>query len=134
MHHIEDVDILFTQIKSILKKDGKIYIFEPLVRELHQIPEDFFRITPFGFKSILKNLNFSKFKIKFNGGPFTAIGYCWDQALQYLPRNIRIKKAKWLNKEFIKLNQLDKKYKTNKVRKNTIFPMSFSIEAKLIKK
>jgi len=134
MHHIEDIDILFTQVKSILKKNGKIYIFEPLVRELHQVPEDYFRITPFGFKSILKNYNFSNFKIKFNGGPFTAIGYCWDQALQFLPKKIRIKKEKWLNKEFVNFIRLDKKYKTNKVRKNTIFPMSFSIEAKLIKK
>jgi len=133
MHHIEDVNILLRQVKSILKNNGKIYIFEPLVRELHQVPEDYFRITPYGFRSMLKNLNFSNFKIKFNGGPFTAIGYCWDQAIQFLPKNLREQKKNWLNKEFLKFIQLDKKYKKNKVRKNTIFPMSFSIKAKLIK-
>ena len=134
MHHIEDVNIFFKQVKSILKKGGKIYIFEPLVRELHQVPEDYFRITPYGFRSILKKSNFSNFKIKFNGGPFTAIGYCWDQAIQFLPKNLREQKKNWLNKEFLKFTKLDKKYKINKVRKNTIFPMSFSIKAKLIKK
>ena len=130
MHHIEDIEIFFTQVKSILKKNGRIYIFEPLLRELHQIPEDYFRITPFGFKSILRKLKFDNFIIRYNGGPFTAIGYCWDQALQFLPKKIRFKKKKWLDNEFSKYIQLDKKYKVNKVRKNTIFPMSFSIEAK----
>ena len=134
MHHIEDIDTFFTQVKAILKKNGKIYIFEPLVRELHQVPEDYFRITPYGFKSILKKFNFTNFKIKFNGGPFTAVGYCWDQAIQFLPKNLRLKKKNWLNKEFLKFIELDKKYKINKERNNTIFPMSFSIKAKLIKK
>ena len=131
MHHIKDIDILLKQAKSILKKNGTIYIFEPLLRELHQVPEDYFRITPYGFKAILKELNFSNFKINFNGGPFTAIGYCWDQALQFLPKNIRNKKKKWLDKEFIKFIKLDQKYKKNKVRENTLFPMSFSIQARL---
>jgi SAM-dependent methyltransferase len=134
MHHIEDIDNFFRQVKAILKKNGKIYIFEPLVRELHQVPEDYFRITPYGFKSILKKFNFANFKIKFNGGPFTAVGYCWDQAIQFLPKNLRLKKKNWLNKEFLKFIELDKKYKINKERNNTIFPMSFSIKAKLIKK
>ena len=134
MHHIEEIETLFKQVKSILKKNGKVYIFEPLVRELHQMPEDYFRITPFGFKSILSKLNFSNFRIKYDGGPFTAIGYCWDQAIQFLPKNLRDKKIRWLDKEMKNFIELDKKYKINKVRKNTSFPMSFSLEAKLIKK
>ena len=57
-----------------------------MVRELHQIPEDYYRITPYGFKFLLKKRKFKNFKIKFEGGPFTAIIYCWDQSLQYLPK------------------------------------------------
>ena len=62
MHHIDDIEILFKQIKKILK-NGKVYIFEPLVRELHQMPEDYFRITPFGFKKLLKNMVFQTLKL-----------------------------------------------------------------------
>ena len=29
MHHINNIDILLNQAKKILKKKGKIYIFEP---------------------------------------------------------------------------------------------------------
>ena len=47
MHHIPDIEIFFTQIKDILKKNNIVY-FEPLVRELHQEPDDYYRITPYG--------------------------------------------------------------------------------------
>ena len=131
MHHINDVDTLLNQAKRILKKKGKIYIFEPMVRELHQIPEDYYRITPYGFKYLLTKKKFKNFKIKFNGGPFTAIIYCWDQALQYLPKKIMKKKSKWLEKNIGNLRALDKKYKNNLHRKNTSFPMSYSLLANL---
>ena len=134
MHHIDDVGVLLRQIKRILKKNGKVYIFEPLVRELHQVPEDYYRITPYGFKKLLKKNGFSNFKIKFDGGPFTAVGYCWDQAIQFLPKKQRLQKSNWLKKKFPEFISMDRKYKKNNVRKNTIFPMSFSIQSKLIKK
>ena len=132
MHHIDDIEIFFNQIKKILKKNGKVYIFEPLVRELHQMP-NYFR-TPFGFKKLLKKYGFSNFKINFDGGPFTAIGYCWDQAIQFLPKNLRNRKETWLKRQFSQFISMDKKYTKNFVRKNTIFPMSFSIVSNLTKK
>ena len=131
MHHINDVNILLNQAKRILKKKGRIYIFEPMVRELHQIPEDYYRITPYGFKFLLKKRKFKNFKIKFEGGPFTAIIYCWDQSLQYLPKNLVTKKLKWLKKNTKYLRHLDKKYRKNLHRKKTSFPMSYSLLANL---
>ena len=128
IHHIEDLQLIFKQIKKILKNRGKIYIFEPLIRELHQEPEDFGRFTPHGLKNTLKKFGFKNFKVKYCGGPFTASAYCWDQAIQYLPKKIRKKNAKWL-KKMSHLIKLDSKYKKNLLRKNTSFPMSFSIEA-----
>mgnify|MGYP001291110275 CR=1 FL=1 len=134
MNHIPDIEIFFHQIKKILKKNGKLYIFEPLIRELHQEPDDYFRITPYGFKHILKDFGFTNFKTRFNGGPFTAVGYCWDQAIQYLPKSKKNKVKKWLEIEMKKLILMDKKYKKNNFRKNTSFPMSFSLTTQLTKK
>ena len=130
IHHINDHDKLFKQIKKILKKNGFLYIFEPLLRELHQIPEDYLRYTPYGLEYKLKKFGFKKFKSQVSGGPFTAIAYCWDQALQYIPKNIRDKKTKWFYKKHFKsLITMEKKYKKNLVRKNTSFPVSFSLTA-----
>ena len=87
MHHIYDHHHLLKQCKSILKKGGDLYIFEPTLREIHQLPEDYFRFTPYGLENILKSVGFKKVKHDFSGGPFTAILYCIDQAMQYLPKN-----------------------------------------------
>ncbi len=129
LHHIEDLKKLLLQSKNILRKNGYIYIFEPLIRELHQAPEDYGRFTPYGLRKKLTKLGFKKFKVKFNGGAFTATAYCWDQAIQYLPLKKRKKEFNWLNKKISYFKKLDKKYSKNLVRKNTSFPVSFSILA-----
>ncbi len=129
IHHIQDLNSLLKQIKKILKPRGKVYIFEPLLRELHQEPEDYGRFTPYGLRKILKEIGFKNFKIKFCGGPFTAAAYCWDQAIQYMPIKMRKKNSNWLNKKINYFDKLDKKFTKNLVRKNTSFPVSFSIES-----
>ena len=128
IHHIADHVLLFKKVKSLLKRKGKLYIFEPLLREMHQKPEDYVRFTPYGLEELLKKNKFNNFKIKNEGGVFTSIIYCWDQAFQYLPKKIRIKeKEKFFKKEFQKLLKFESLYKKNLVRKNTSFPVSFSI-------
>lgn len=131
MHHIYDHHKLIAQCKKVLKKNGSLYIFEPTLREIHQSPDDYFRFTPFGLKKILEDKGFKNIKYKFCGGPFTAALYCLDQAIQYLPKNKRLNfKKKYFN-NFKIFQQYDKKYKLNLERKNTVFPVSFSIIASL---
>ncbi len=131
MHHIYDYDKLIKNCKKILKKDGLIYIFEPLLRELHQMPEDYFRFTPYSLKKVLSKSGFKNIKIKTSGGAFSAALYCLHQASEYLPQKKRISfEKKYLKKEFESLMKLEKKYKKNLIRKNTFFPVSFSILAK----
>jgi len=129
MHHIYDHKKLIKKCKKILRKNGKLYIFEPTLREIHQYPEDFFRFTPFSLKIILKEIGFKKVNYSFCGGPFTAAAYCLDQALQYLPKNKRNNFKKRYMGNIKNFLNFDSKYKKNLVRKNTIFPMSFSITA-----
>jgi len=131
MHHIYDHRYLLKKCKSILKKNGEIYVFEPTLREIHQSPDDYFRFTPYGLKALLKELNFKKINYKFSGGPFTAVLYCLDQALQYVPKNKKDKFKEIYFQNFQKYIKYDDMYKKNLVRKNTIFPMSFSIKAKV---
>ena len=102
-----------------------------MLRELHQIPEDYFRFTPFSLKKILSKNGFKDIKTKTSGGAFSAALYCLHQASEYLPK--KEKKAfekKYLKKEFNSLIKLEKKYKKNLIRKNTFFPVSFSLLAK----
>lgn len=130
MHHIDDSRILLKQSHKILKSRGSLYIFEPLLRELHQVPEDYGRYTPFLLEKQLKEIGFKKFSYEFTGGPFSSIAYMWDQAIQYIPLKKRSSFELWFKKEFVSLIKLERKYKKNLVRKNTISPVAFSIIAK----
>lgn len=130
LHHIESPSILFNQVKSILKPGGYIFVFEPLIRELHQIPEDYTRFTPYGLNKHLQNIGFDKGKIKFTGGPFSCMAYYLDQSLQYIPKKNKKKFIKKINYDQVKLFELDKLYRKNLERKNTFSPMAFSIFSK----
>lgn len=128
LHHISEHDFLIKKCFNFLKKGGKLYIFEPVLREIHQKPDDFVRFTPYGIKKLVEKTGFKVKKINTSGGPFSAIIYCWDQALQYLPNNIAKKNGFLLNQKKIDLFlKLEKKYKKNRLRINSSFPVSFSI-------
>src|SRR3546814_11122648 len=51
IHHVRDQDRLFDEIARLLRPGGCGYIFEPLVRDLHQSPDDYVRCTPWGFQA-----------------------------------------------------------------------------------
>jgi len=130
VHHVKNQDSMLEQASRILKKGGLIYIFEPLVRELHQIPDDYLRYTPFGLENTLTKFGFANFDIRHTGGPFSVLSYVWIQALEYLPEEEREEVSEWFySSELYRLHSMDQKYKQNLVRKNTSFPTAFSIKA-----
>ena len=128
IHHISDHNKLFKECRRILKRNGKLYIFEPTLREVHQNPDDFVRFTPMGLLNILKQNRFKKNKVKTVGGAFTASIYCLNQAIQYLPKKEKKNLSYLVSKNFFKkIVNLEKKYKINLSRKNSSFPTAFSL-------
>ena len=128
VHHVADQRGLFSEIGRLLRPGGKGYIFEPLVRELHQYPDDYIRYTPAGFERMIVEAGMVHDKDVHEGGPFTAIAYCWSQALEYIPEPERQTMEDWFYKDhFPKLKQWDKAYPANLVRQHTSFPTAFGI-------
>ncbi len=131
VHHVADQDRLFAEMARITSPGGKVYIFEPIVRELHQIPDDYLRYTPFGAQQVLRKVGLEPERFEVEGGPFSAIAYCWTQALQYFPEDERAERERWFFEEhFPQLLAWDQAYDQNLVREHTSFPMSFSILAR----
>lgn len=133
VHHVADQSRLFSEIGRLVRKGGKAYVFEPTFRELHQIPDDFLRYTPFGMKRILELNGFEILNTKHEGNAFTAIAYCWTQALEYFPKEKREEMSQWFyDTHFPELVKWDEQYKENLCRKHTSFPTAFSILAEKI--
>ena len=130
VHHVADQSGLFNEAVRILRPGGFLYVFEPLVRELHQIPDDFIRYTPFGLADVLRRAGLEPDAPALEGGPFSVIAYCWTQALQYLPAEVRSEREVWFYGDHLpELLRLDKEFPDNLVRDHTSFPMSFSLRA-----
>ncbi|MFT5519438.1 MAG: SAM-dependent methyltransferase [Enterobacterales bacterium] len=131
VHHVENQKKLFEEVSRIIKPGGKVYIFEAIVRELHQIPNDYIRYTPYGLSSILESVGLNVANCSHEGGPFSAISYCWEQALEYIPEEERKELERWYREEhFPMLMKFDNQYTENLVRKNSCFPVAFSVLAK----
>ena len=131
VHHIADQNALFNEMARITKPGGKVFVFEPTLRELHQIPDDYLRYTPYGMYEIMQQVGLEPIDTKLDGGPFSAIGYCWLQALEYMPEDQRKQTEDWFyNEHWPQLKQWDEQFPNNLVREHTKFPVGFSILAK----
>jgi SAM-dependent methyltransferase len=134
VHHVADQSRLFTEIARVVRPGGLAYVFEPTLRELHQIPDDYLRYTPYGMKTNFDAVGFDAERIETTGGPFQAIAYCWEQALQYFPEDERNEREKWFwNEHFPQLLAWDDRYPKNLVRQHTSFPTAFSILARKLR-
>lgn len=130
VHHIADQNKLFNEMARITKTNGKVFVFEPTLRELHQIPDDYLRYTPYGMENIMRQVGLTPIETKLDGGPFSAIGYCWLQALEYFPEENRSKMQKWFfDEHWPQLMKWDTEHTENLMRKHTKFPVGFSILA-----
>ena len=76
---------------------------------------------------MVEQVGFKVLDKKTTGGPFTAIAYCWNQALQYIPDRERVGWSEWFEQHFKDLELLESKYTHNLIRNYTSFPTAFAI-------
>lgn len=128
VHHVRDQDAMFAELARVLRPGGIGYIFEALLRELHQEPDDYVRHTPWGFETHLARHGLEMTSWRAAGGPFEAITYCWIQALQYLPEAERRDREAWFyERHFRELLELDRLHTRNLERQHTSFPVAYGI-------
>lgn len=129
VHHVENQAALWSEAVRILKPGATLYVFEPTLREVHQDPDDFLRYTPSGLRSVLSMHGLQTVEITTTGGPFSAIAYCWTQALQYITPDMRKDWSDWFSSHYQDLMGLEQQFPTNLVRQYTSFPTAFSLRA-----
>lgn len=129
VHHVKDQNKLWSEVRRVLRPGGVLYVFEPTLREIHQDPDDYLRYTPNGLTSVLAEHGLITQSVTTTGGPFTAIGYCWTQALQYIDSAEKARWTAWFESHFADLQRLENAYPNNLVRQHTSFPTAFSLRA-----
>lgn len=126
VHHEREQTTLFREVRRVLRAGGRLYVFEALLRELHQSPHDYLRYTPWGLAAVLEPLGLEMERWAPAGSPFEAVLYCWDQAIQYLPADERAARQTWLSDTLRpELLALEARCGRNQVRPSSSFPVAF---------
>lgn len=68
LEHCPDPQAIVNEVYRVLAKDGVFFLTVPFLWNLHEVPYDEHRYTPFALQRILQNAGFQDIEIKAHGG------------------------------------------------------------------
>ncbi|MBC8488141.1 MAG: methyltransferase domain-containing protein [Bacteroidetes bacterium] len=82
LEHVTNPFKAVSEIRRIIKENGIFILTVPHLSRLHDIPNDYFRYTKYGIKSLLENNRFKVLEIKPRGGLFSFLGHQFSNIFQ----------------------------------------------------
>lgn len=73
LEHCPEPEIVLKEVLRVLKPNGIFFFTVPFLWNLHEVPHDEYRYTPFSFERHLRNTGFSEIEIKATGGWHAAM-------------------------------------------------------------
>lgn len=73
LEHCPDPEIVLKEVYRVLKPNGTFFFTVPFLWNLHEVPYDEYRYTPFSLERHLKNSGFNNIEIKATGGWHAAM-------------------------------------------------------------
>nr|WP_315155939.1 class I SAM-dependent methyltransferase [uncultured Flavobacterium sp.] len=68
LEHCPEPEIVLKEVLRVLKPDGVFFFTVPFLWNLHEVPYDEYRYTPFSLERHLRNSGFKEIEIKATGG------------------------------------------------------------------
>ena len=68
LEHCPEPEVVLKEVLRVLKPGGVFFFTVPFLWNLHEVPQDEYRYTPFSLERHLKNVGFTSIKIKATGG------------------------------------------------------------------
>ena len=113
LEHCPDPETVLKETYRILKKEGIFFFTVPFLWNLHEVPHDEYRYTPFSIKRHLKNAGFEDIEIKATGGWHASMAQMLGLWVRRSPMAANKRKilsyiSKPIIRYLIKLDQPDK--------------------------
>ncbi|WP_119793023.1 methyltransferase domain-containing protein [Flavobacterium anhuiense] len=113
LEHCPEPEVILKETYRVLKQDGIFFFTVPFLWNLHEVPNDEYRFTPFSLKRHLENSGFSNIEIKALGGWHASMAQMLGLWVRRSPINPKIKKILSLILKPIILFLIKKDKKTN---------------------
>jgi ubiquinone/menaquinone biosynthesis C-methylase UbiE len=98
LEHLQDFDLIISELYRVLKKKGKIFITTPFMWAEHQVPFDFQRFTSFGIEALFLKKGFKIIaKKKLIKGKFAIFQIVESEITKYINSNNSFKFIKLIN-------------------------------------
>jgi SAM-dependent methyltransferase len=81
LEHIKEQQKLLEECHRILTPGGRLYLSASAVFSIHRGPEDFFHVTHFGMRELLKSREWAELDIRGSCGPFKSSGMMLQRIL-----------------------------------------------------
>lgn len=85
LEHCPDPEIVLKEVHRVLKTGGVFFFTVPFLWNLHEVPHDEYRYTPFSLERHLKNSGFKEIAIKATGGWHASMAQMLGLWLQRSP-------------------------------------------------
>ncbi len=96
LEHCPEPEIVLKEVLRVLKPEGVFFFTVPFLWNLHEVPNDEYRYTPFSLERHLKNTGFNEIKINATGGWHAAMAQMLGLWVRRSPMSNT--KRKWLSK------------------------------------
>ena len=115
LEHCPDPEILMKEVLRVLKPGGIFFFTSPFLWNLHEVPNDEYRYTPFSLERHLKNSGFNEIMLHPTGGWHAALAQMLGLWVKRAPisSKIRIFSAWCLKPIITHLIKKDKTYITS---------------------
>ncbi|MBI6118553.1 class I SAM-dependent methyltransferase [Salegentibacter maritimus] len=113
LEHCPEPEVILKEVFRILKPDGYFFFTVPFLWNLHEVPNDEYRYTPFSLERHLKNSGFSNVNLKATGGWHASLAQMLGLWVRRSPITGRKRKyfSKIIKPIMIKLIKMDKSEK-----------------------
>ena len=68
LEHCPEPETVLAEVYRVIKKEGVFFFTVPFIWNLHEVPHDEFRYTPFSLKRLLENAGFKDVELYTSGG------------------------------------------------------------------
>lgn len=92
LEHCPEPEIILKEVYRVLKPDGSFFFTVPFLWNLHEVPNDEYRYTPFSIERHLKNSGFNTITIKATGGWHASLAQMLGLWVRRSPLSKRIRK------------------------------------------